>query len=154
MGRFEFAPALISSRYTSDFVRNSLVILTILFTLLTVVGVLLMLDKICKRYGNRRLSSCVINISLRFLYMVFFDLILCCMIHFASKVFSREMSRTNLSALVWFVALAILCTLVAMVCFVFSRLFINGPYVAKSYSAGSLLTGLWWSTPRRLSDQI
>lgn len=126
-------------------------VLWLSMSLAAVMTIAAVVDIVTRRTGKRRCCIFVANFNLRFVYMLFFEFFLCSMLHLVSRQESSS-PQTSIAAIVWISVLLILISLCALVCFVFSRFFVNGPFIKGSYKQKSL-TGSFWGV-RPLSEQM
>ena len=85
-------------------------------------------DRITGRKGDRSLLSNVLNLSIRFTHLFFFEILLCCMIQCVSyfTYSSKEGEIPSEESLKLLMAITILLALTLLVGFVFTRLFVSG----------------------------
>ena len=81
----------------------------------------------------------VCNFSLRYGYEFFLEICLSIMI------LAATMSEQD--PLAWILVLATFIATTAFIAFLASRLFINGPYVPKSYKKGTFINSYWSVRP-------
>lgn len=84
------------------------------------------------------------NFMARFLYMAFFELVLCALITISD--------RKSAGLALWSVSLLILLAAGTAILAIASKLCLNGPFVRGTYAQGSFLSSLFWGT-RQLGEE-
>lgn len=135
-----------SCGYGSEFTRNLFLVIWISIALTILMAMAAVLDIVTKRSGKRSLFRFAANFNLRFAYMLFFEFFLCSMLHLTSQQ-NAVFGHSSMANFVQVVVVATLILLSLFVCFVFSRFFVNGPYVNDSYAEKSLIQSYWSLRP-------
>ena len=124
------------------FSSNLPAILITLAIFLVFVVIFNLVARLRKRKVNILADVC--NFSLRYGYEFFLEICLSIMI------LAATMSEQD--PLAWILVLATFIATTAFIAFLASRLFINGPYVPKSYKKGTFISSYW--SVRPLNESI
>jgi len=133
-----------SMGYHYGFVRNMLLIISIaaVIALVWVITAILQIvrnksrsSEELSRAGPRSQETFMNNFMVRFVYEVFFELMICAFI----SVTNQEAAGLGQ----WLTSLAVIIVGCFFTLAVFSQFFSNGPYVRDTHAKGSLLASFW-----------
>ena len=123
-------PLLSLCGYHADFGQN----LAVFIGLTAILAVILAFSAVISipRKGVRRCSAWVCNFSLRFIYELLFEILLCMLIHF--KLLNQSDGGVG-----WALALIYLVLVTGIIFFLFTRLCYGGPTLNHYYGTGTLI---------------
>lgn len=146
-----------SCGYHVSLVRN-LVLVFLLFVLLALIWVtvackdsFVTCGTCCRRErGTRRREAWWNNVLVRFIYEVFFEIVICLMLSFSVIEFGKESNQSW----TWVLTIGLTVTAVAILGLLSYLCIRNGPYASGSYEPKSLSKSFWHYSNRRIRPNL